>query len=196
MGLGRIFRVLGRVLGIKKRRKSRGERRLRRKPRRKSRSPQRARVSRRRNKRGLKKKIFRGRKSRRRHLRKRRPIKKAERPAGKFSVGKRLKRSGNPRLPARPNVPSGPRQPLNNWLYVGEISHYFPKVRAAVLVCKSTVSIADAIWIKGNTTDFRQTVSSLQINRQPIERAGKGQEIGLGVLKDVRVGDKIFRPKS
>jgi len=32
----------------------------------------------------------------------------------------------------------------------------------------------------------------MQIDRKPIERASKGQEIGLEVFQDVRPGDQVF----
>ncbi|MDD5138497.1 MAG: translation elongation factor-like protein [Candidatus Omnitrophica bacterium] len=78
------------------------------------------------------------------------------------------------------------------WVPAGEISHYFPKVKAAVFKCRVPLAIGDAIWVKGKNTDFKQTVGSMQIDRKPIERASKGQEIGLEVFQDVRVGDQVF----
>lgn len=77
-------------------------------------------------------------------------------------------------------------------LLLGEITHYFPKVRAAVVSCKKQISIGDAVRIKGSSTDFRQTVGSLQIDRSPIVSAKKGQEVGLEVLRDVKPGDKVY----
>ncbi|MDD5019719.1 MAG: translation elongation factor-like protein [Candidatus Omnitrophica bacterium] len=82
------------------------------------------------------------------------------------------------------------------WIPAGEISHYFPKVKAAVFKCRVPLAIGDAVWIKGKNTNFRQTVGSMQIDRKPIERASKGQEIGLGVLRDVCEGDGIYLAKT
>lgn len=75
---------------------------------------------------------------------------------------------------------------------LGVITHYFPKVNAAVVKLKRTIRLGDPLLIKGNTTDFRQTVGSIQIDRKVIESASAGKEIGLEVLKEVRPGDKIF----
>lgn len=86
-----------------------------------------------------------------------------------------------------------PQKKVEKAQCIGDITHYFPNVKAAVVQLKNKIRIGDAVWIKGTTTDFRQTVGSLQINRKPIEKAGRGQEIGLEVLKEVRVGDKIYR---
>jgi hypothetical protein len=46
--------------------------------------------------------------------------------------------------------------------------------------------------VKGKTTDFRQTVGSLQIDRKPITTARPGQDVGLEVMRDVRPGDAVF----
>jgi len=71
------------------------------------------------------------------------------------------------------------------------ITHYFPKVRAAVLSVKKPLRIGDPIRIKGATTDFRQTIGSLQIDRKPITTGRPGQEVGLEVMRDVRPGDTV-----
>lgn len=76
---------------------------------------------------------------------------------------------------------------------IGEITHYFPQVRAAVIKLKAPLSIADTIKIKGYTTDFTQDVESMQIDRVPIDSAKKGQEIGLLVNSRVRRHDVVYR---
>jgi hypothetical protein len=75
---------------------------------------------------------------------------------------------------------------------LGVVTHYYPKVKAAVLKLKKPLALGEPIWIKGKTTDFRQTVGSMQIDRVPIPKARPGQEIGLEVLREVRPGDIVF----
>jgi hypothetical protein len=77
--------------------------------------------------------------------------------------------------------------------FLGEITHYFPKVRAAVIKLKEPLGIGDRIKIKGHTTDFIQTVKSLQIDRVDINSAQKGDEIGFQVESRVRRGDKVTK---
>lgn len=76
---------------------------------------------------------------------------------------------------------------------LGIITHYFPKVRAAVIKLKTPLSAGDTIKIKGHTTDFTQTVSSMQIDHVDIAQAKKGQEIGLLVNSRVRQHDKVYK---
>lgn len=87
------------------------------------------------------------------------------------------------------------RRPLkqNKVEIVGFITHYFPKVNAAVVKLKKPLLVGEPIWIKGKVTDFKQTVGSMQINRLAIDKARAGQEIGLEVFRQVRPGDSVLR---
>jgi translation elongation factor EF-Tu-like GTPase len=76
---------------------------------------------------------------------------------------------------------------------IGVVTHYFPKVRAAVVKLKGPLSIGDTVKIKGHTTDFKQNVTSIQIDRVPITSAKKGQEIGLLVDSRVRTNDAVYK---
>ena len=77
---------------------------------------------------------------------------------------------------------------------IGEITHYFPHVKAGVVdIKRGTLKAGDAIYIKGHTTDFKQTVTSIQIDRQPIQEAKPGDDIGLLVKSRVRIGDKVYK---
>lgn len=82
------------------------------------------------------------------------------------------------------------------WVEAGRITHFFPKVKAAVIFTKKTISIGEPVWIKGATTDFKQTVCSLQIDRKPVEKLKPGIEAGLEVGAEVRVGDHVFVVKK
>ena len=76
---------------------------------------------------------------------------------------------------------------------MGEVTHYFPHVRAAAIKLKAPLSLGDNVGIKGHTTDFSQAVNSLQIDRQPIATGKKGQEVGLLVVSRVRRRDAVYK---
>lgn len=76
---------------------------------------------------------------------------------------------------------------------IGIVTHYFPKVRAAVVKMKAPLVIGDTVKIKGHTTDFTQNVTSLQIDHVPIQAAKKGEEIGLLVDSRVRQNDVVYK---
>lgn len=76
---------------------------------------------------------------------------------------------------------------------IGNITHYFPHVQAAVIKLKANLAIGDTIKIKGHTTDFNQTISSMQIDRVPVNSAKVGQEIGLLINSRVRQHDLVYK---
>ena len=76
---------------------------------------------------------------------------------------------------------------------VGEITHFFGHIKVAVVEVKDTINKGDKVTIKGHTTDFEQTISSMQVDHNEIETAKKGQEIGMKVDDIVRRGDKLFK---
>ena len=80
----------------------------------------------------------------------------------------------------------------NEGILTAEITHYFPKVHAAVLKVLKPVKIADPIHIRGHLTNFKMTIKSMQINHIPIDSARKGEEIGLEVAQEVKEGDRVY----
>jgi hypothetical protein len=77
---------------------------------------------------------------------------------------------------------------------VGVVTHYFPKVDAAVVkLTKGGLSIGDKIVIKGHTSDFKEKVDSIQLDHAPIQNAEQGMEIGLKVKAKVREHDVVYK---
>ena len=77
---------------------------------------------------------------------------------------------------------------------VGRVTHYFSHVHAAVLnVEKGPIRVGDKLYFKGHTTDFKETVKSMEIDRNPIQQAATGDEIGLQVKKRVREHDLVYK---
>ncbi len=78
---------------------------------------------------------------------------------------------------------------------IGSVSSYFSHVNVAAIKLKTNLKIGDKIHIKGHTTDFEQTVDSMQIERKDVKKAKKGDHIGIGVSEKVRPNDKVFLVK-
>ena len=76
---------------------------------------------------------------------------------------------------------------------IGEITHYFPHVQAAVIKLKSPLTVGETIKIKGHTTDFTENITSMQIDHVSVNSAKKGAEIGLLVNSRVRQGDLVYK---
>lgn len=76
---------------------------------------------------------------------------------------------------------------------IGKITHYFPKVNAAVVVLDATLKVGDNVVIEGHGSSFEQVISSMQIDRKPIKEGKKGQEIAIAVAQEVKEGYLIFK---
>ncbi|RJS79070.1 translation elongation factor-like protein [Candidatus Bathyarchaeota archaeon] len=76
---------------------------------------------------------------------------------------------------------------------MGKVTHFFNKISVAVVELKAPLAVGDHIVIKGPTTNFEQTVESMQIEHENIERAEAGQSIGLKVAQRVREKDIVYK---
>jgi putative protease len=76
---------------------------------------------------------------------------------------------------------------------LGKVTHYFPHVRAAVVKVSAPFAVGDTVKIKGHTTEFKQVITSMQIDRSPIQKTKKGDEIGLLVQSRVRRKDTVYK---
>lgn len=78
-------------------------------------------------------------------------------------------------------------------IYVGKVSHFYPKISVAVIELENTLKKGDRISIEGKTTNFSQIVESIQIEHKDVNEASKGQSIGIKVIDRVRDGDKVYK---
>ena len=76
---------------------------------------------------------------------------------------------------------------------VGRVSHFFTKISVAVIELKDALSASDRILIKGPTTNLEQTVGSMEIEHEKVQRAEAGQSIGLKVDDRVRESDIVYK---
>jgi translation elongation factor EF-1alpha len=75
---------------------------------------------------------------------------------------------------------------------IGTVTHYFGKIGVAVVSLEGNVALGDWVQFYGSSTDFVQQVESMQVNHQPIEAAGPGDEVAMLVNDKVRKGDWMY----
>jgi len=76
---------------------------------------------------------------------------------------------------------------------IGKITHYFSKVGVAVIELeKGTLKVGDSIHISGNTTDFVQDISSIEIDNEKVPEVKPGDSFGIKVDEKVRENDDIY----
>jgi putative protease len=78
---------------------------------------------------------------------------------------------------------------------IGEVTHYYNKIGVAIVKFFKTVPVGTRVRFHGATTDFEQTISSMQFDHKEISEAKKNQEVGIKVDSKVREGDKVYEVK-
>ena len=77
---------------------------------------------------------------------------------------------------------------------VGEVFHYFGHIGvAAIRLTDGAIAIGDIVQIQGPVTNVEQTVDSLQIEHAMVDRADRGQEVGMKVRDRVREKDFVYK---
>lgn len=76
----------------------------------------------------------------------------------------------------------------------GKVVHYYDHIKVAVIKLSAPLAVGDEIRIMGGeSTDFNQSVASMQMDHEKIKKAQKGKAIGLKVKEKVREGYKVFK---
>jgi translation initiation factor IF-2 len=77
---------------------------------------------------------------------------------------------------------------------VGRVEKFFAKPSvAAIEITAGVLRIGDKLHFKGHTTDFEETITSMQVENQPVEEAKPGDLIGIQVKERVRENDTVLR---
>jgi translation initiation factor IF-2 len=75
---------------------------------------------------------------------------------------------------------------------IGKITHYYGGIGVAIIKFNREVKVGEEVKFKGSSTDFTQKIDSMQYDHKDIEKAKKGQEVGVKVSEKVREGDEVF----
>jgi putative protease len=80
---------------------------------------------------------------------------------------------------------------------IGRVTHYFSKIGVAVIeITAESLKVGETIRIKGHTSNFTQTVESLQQEHLSVPEIRKGVSAGIKVKEHVREGDKVYKTKE
>jgi translation elongation factor EF-1alpha len=126
----------------------------------------------------------------------------AKKPAKRVAA---VKVSSMPRLSKKTVVVApGPQptgippveEPLANEEAIGVVTHYYSHIGVAVVqLNKGTLRSGGKIHVKGHSTDFFQTVESMEYEHQHIDEALAGQSVGLKVHDHAREHDIVYLVK-
>ena len=84
--------------------------------------------------------------------------------------------------------------PLPGEERIGIVTHYYGHLSVAIVKIESgSLRTGDTVHIKGHTSDFRQTVESMELDHVHIDAASVGQAIGLRVKEHARESDVVYK---
>ncbi|HEY5903108.1 MAG TPA: hypothetical protein VIU39_11180, partial [Anaerolineales bacterium] len=76
---------------------------------------------------------------------------------------------------------------------VGQVTHYFDHLSVASITLIEPLHVGDTIHVLGHSTDFKQEVTSLQIEHESVTEAKPGDDVALKVTQKVHPNDKVFK---
>lgn len=87
-----------------------------------------------------------------------------------------------------------PKKTSKKQKLIGEITHYFRKIKVAVIKLRAELKVGDTIRIVGGEkTDFEQKIKSMEVDHKKIKTAKARKSVGLKIKKKVREGYKVYK---
>lgn len=77
---------------------------------------------------------------------------------------------------------------------VGVVTHYYGQIGVGIIKIEDEgIKIGDTLHFKGHTSDFQQTVESMQIEHRDVQEGKVGDQVGIKVNQHVREHDQVFK---
>jgi putative protease len=76
---------------------------------------------------------------------------------------------------------------------IGKIVHYYTNIGVGIVELADKLNVGDKVHVKGSSTDFEQTVDSMQVEHENVEAAKAGESIGVKLNEKVREGDEVYK---
>ncbi|MGC9598929.1 MAG: translation elongation factor-like protein [Minisyncoccia bacterium] len=75
---------------------------------------------------------------------------------------------------------------------IGEVVHFYNKIGVAIVKFNKVVPAGTKLAFKGATTDFEEVAGSMQYDHKAIDKAPKGEQVGIKVSEKVHEGDSVY----
>jgi len=77
---------------------------------------------------------------------------------------------------------------------IGVVEHFFTKINvAAIKITDGELKIGETIHIVGASTDIKQKIETMQIERESVETVKAGDAVGIKVKDRVREHDIVYK---
>ncbi len=76
---------------------------------------------------------------------------------------------------------------------IGKITHFYDKLGVAIVELSGPLKVGERVRIVRNDEEFDQDVSSMQIEHDQVEKAKKGDVVGLKVDQKTKEGAAVYK---
>lgn len=76
---------------------------------------------------------------------------------------------------------------------IGKITHYYGHLSVGIIQLSDDLKVGDTIHIKGHSSDFTQTIDSIQIEHATVNEAKPGDMAGIKVSQKVHPHDTVLK---
>ncbi len=76
---------------------------------------------------------------------------------------------------------------------IGRVFNFFEKVGVIAIELTDSLKLGDTIRIVGGDADFTEVIDSMQIEGENVEKAKKGDRIGIKISEKAHKGYKVFK---
>ena len=118
---------------------------------------------------------------------------KTKTPKKRAKLKKPAKKKSSRKAPRKPAAkPKSTVVAPPNSQRLGRVEDYFAKIGVIAFTLEKPVAIGARLHILGHTTNFEQTLDSIQIDHQSVTSAQPGDAIGIKVTARARGCDHVF----
>lgn len=76
---------------------------------------------------------------------------------------------------------------------IGTVTHYYDKIGVLVVKLTDKIAVGDKIKVKRGDQEFEETIESMQVEHENIDKAKKGDEIAIKVGTPTKEGAIVYR---
>lgn len=76
---------------------------------------------------------------------------------------------------------------------IGKVSHYFDKINVAVVKLTAAVALGDELIFRKGEEEVMQTLESIQIDNESLQKAKAGDVVGVEVHTPVKPGTEVYK---
>ena len=76
---------------------------------------------------------------------------------------------------------------------IGKFTHYFGRLSVGIIALSDALKVGDNIHVKGHTSDFKQEISSMQVEHATVSEGKAGDAVGIKVSQKVHPNDTVYK---